>query len=218
MAKIKLTGKTPLLPLSWVSVRGDGKLKKDAEDNHESQNYIYCASVTMDLATATKIKKGLDNFWKENKPNGVGKQKYEVIKEEFTKVMDSDGKPKLDEDDEPIKVATGNWTMMAKTMTQWPDGKPNIVKLLGSNGQVLPEGHKLEEGCGQGTMGILHYTVGINGYNDNEGLQIYLNGVQIKDSTFTEYTGGGAEIHADEIDDDVADATIEDGDTSKVDV
>ncbi len=209
MAKPKLTGKTKLLPLSWVSVRGDGKLKKDAEDNHEASNYNYTATVTMDKAIADSMKKEFDAFWRENKPKGVGKQKYDVIKEEFVKVM-VDGKPVLDADDEPIKEATGKFTMQAKTMTQWPDGKPNVIKLLGSNGKDLPVGHKLEEGCGQGTMGIIHYTVGVNGYKDNEGLQVYLNGVQIKDSTFTEYTGGGSEIHADEITDEPIDTIVED--------
>jgi hypothetical protein len=212
MSKVKLTGqKTPLLPLSWVSVRGDGKLKKDAEDNKEPQNYIYCATVTMSKAQAETIKKTLDKFWRENKPAGVGKQKYDVVKEEFIKKLDAEGKPMLDEDDEPIKEATGNYTMMAKSLTVWPDGKPNVIKLLGSNGKELMEGHPLENGCGQGTEGIIHYSVGINGWDSNEGLQIYLNGVQIKESTFTEYTGGDADIHAEAIEDDVADADVEDG-------
>ena len=57
-------------------------------------------------------------------------------------------------------------------------------------------------------MGIIHYSVGINDFSDNEGLQVYLNAVQIKDSTFTEFTGGGAQIDADEIEDDVVDTSV----------
>lgn len=204
-AKAKLVGKTKLLPLSWVSVRGNGKLKKDAEDNGNPENYIYCATVTMDEKTATELKAEFDKFWRENKPNGVGKQKYDVIKEELVKVLDEHGKPVLDDEDEPVRKPTGKFVMMAKTMTTWPDGNPNVVKLLGSNGKELPVGHPLEKGCGEGTMGIIHYAVGINAFKDNEGLQVYLNGVQIKDSTFVEYVGGGNEINADEIEDDVVD-------------
>jgi len=215
MSKAKLSGqKTPLLPLSWVTTRGQGKMKKNDPlkplDENDPSSYNYCATVTMSKEQAESIKKVFDKFWRENKPAGVGKQKYEVVKEEFVKVLDAEGKPKVDEDDEPIKEATGKWTMLAKTLTVWPDGNTNVVKLLGSNGSELQEGHALEKGCGDGTMGILHYSVGINNFADNEGLQVYLNGVQIKDSSFTEYTGGDAEINADSIDDDVAEADVPD--------
>jgi len=39
-------------------------------------------------------------------------------------------------------------------------------------------------------------------------VQFYLNGVQIKESTYTPYAGAG--IEADEIEDDVADTSLED--------
>ena len=210
MAKAKMTFKTPLLPLSWVSVRGHGKLKKDQEDNQLPENYNYTATVTLTKEQADVIIKKFAEFWKDNKPKGVGKQKYDLVKEEFIKVLGDDGKPLLDAEDEPIKEATGMYTLQAKTVTQWPkDAKPNIIKLMGSNGEILQEGHKLEDGCGEGTMGIIHGSIGVNDYNDNEGLQFYLNGVQIKDSSFAEYTGGGNEINADAIDDeDVAETEI----------
>lgn len=211
--------KTKLHPLSWVNVRGQGKLKKEDPkkplDKEDPSSYNYVATVTITAKEADEYKKILDKFWRDNKPQGVGKQKYEVVKEEFRKVLDADGKPVLDEDEEQVKEPTGMWTIMAKTLTVWPDNKPNIVKLLGSNGKELPEGHPLENGCGEGTMGILHCSVGINDYADNEGLQIYLNGVQIKDSTFTEFTGG-VEIDASEIEDDVADTEVDDGSTGPV--
>lgn len=209
MSKAKQTFKTPLLPLFYVSVRGQGKLKMDAEDNGLPENYQYCATVKMDKATAEKLNKTVDKFWRDNKPQGVGKRKYELIKEEMVKVLDDAGKPKLDEDDEPIKEATGLWTLQAKTITHWPkDGKPNIVKMLGSSGKPLAEDHPLGEGCGEDTLGIIHGTLGINAYSGNEGVQFYLNGIQIKESTYTEYAG--SDIDADEIEDDVADTTIED--------
>jgi len=214
MAKPKITFKTKLHPLSWVTVRGQGKLKKEDPrkplDKEDPSSYNYCATVTLTPEQAKEYIATLDKFWRENKPSGVGKQKYDVVKEEFKYVLDAEGKKKKDADDEPIKEATGKWTMMAKTLTEWPDGKPNLVKLLGSNGKELPAGHGLEGGCGDGTMGILHCSVGINDFSDNEGLQIYLNGVQIKDSTYTEYSGGN-EVNADEIDDDVAETDVDDG-------
>ena len=218
MANAKLNLKTPLAPLSWVTVRGTGKLKMNAEDNQLPENYNYTATATLTKAQADKFNASVDKFWKENKPKGCGKKKFEVIKEEFRKVLDADGKPKLDADDEPIKEATGNYTIQAKTLTHWPkDGKQNLIKLLGSNGKPLPEGHGLEEGCGQGTMGIIHLSLGISSYPGNEGVVAYLNGVQIKESTYAEFAGG-SEVDADEIEDDVADADVESSEDEKPEV
>lgn len=209
MANVKQTFKTPLLPLFYVSARGQGKLNMDAEDNGEPSNYHYCATVKMTKEQADDMNKVVDKFWRDNKPDGVGKRKYELVKEEMVKVIGPDGKPMKDADDEPIRKATGLWTIQAKTITHWPkDGKPNVVKLLGSGGQLLSEDHTIGEGCGEGTMGIIHGSLGINSYSGNEGVQFYLNGVQIKESTYTPYAGAG--IEADEIEDDVADTSLED--------
>lgn len=212
MAKVKyakLTFKTPLIPIRWVSVRGDGKLKKDKPDDKNPENYNYTATGFLTKAQADKINDTFNKFWRENKPQGVGKQKYDLVKEVMVPTLDVNGKEQRDEDDEIIKHHNGEYTLAAKTLTHWPDGKPNVVKLLGSNGKELQEGHPLEAGCGEGTMGIIHGTIGINDFNDNEGLQFYLNGVQIKESTYTEYTGGN-EVDADEIEDDVADTEVAD--------
>jgi len=209
MAKAKLAYKTPLLPLIWVNVRGTGKLKKDKEDNQEAENYNYTATVTFpNEAEMLKQKEIFDKFWKDNKPQGVGKQKYEMFKPVMVPTL-KDGKEQRDADDEIVKHHNGEYTLAAKTGTKWPDGKVNVVKLLGSTGKELQVGHPLEKGCGNGTLGILHGTLGINGFSGNEGLQFFLNGVQIKDSSFIEYVGG-SEVQADTIDDDVVDTTVSD--------
>jgi len=201
MAKPKLTFKTPLAPLSWVTTRGTGKLKKDKPDDKDPINYNYTATVTLTETQAKEIEAKFNKFWRDNKPSGVGKQKYELVKKEMIKVLDAKGEPALDADDEPIKEHTGMYTLQAKTLTQWPDGKPNHIILQGSNGKPLAEGHPIEGGCGEGTMGILKGSIGINAYNDNEGLQFYLQAVQIKDSTYAEYTGGDT-VDEDTIDDE----------------
>ncbi len=213
MANPKLTYKTPLLPLSWVNVRGQGKLKMEKEDNGDPENYNYTATIIFPDEAAMKASKTIfDKFWRENKPQGAGKQNYDMFKKVMTPTLDDNGKEQRDEDDEIVKHHTGEYSLAAKTLTHWPkDGKQNIVKLLGSNGKALTDGHGLEGGCGEGTIGIIHGALGINAYPSNMGLQFYLNGVQIKESTYTEFTGGN-EVEADEIDDDVADTEIpEDG-------
>jgi len=212
MANAKLTIKTPLTPLMWVNVRGQGKLKMNAEDNGEASNYQYVAQAILTKEQAEVLNVKVDDFWRKNKPKGVGKRKFELVKEETRVVKDADGKPKLDSDDEPIREKTGSWVIQAKTITHWPkDGKQNIVKILGATGQALPEDHKaVIDGIGNETMGIIHGELGISAYSGNEGVVMYLSGVQIKDSTLTE--ANGEDIEADEIEDDVADTEVVTGD------
>jgi len=212
MAAPKLTIKTPLAPLNWVNVRGQGKLKMKAEDNGKVENYQYVAQAVLTEAQAKSLNKQVDDFWRKNKPDGCGKRRFELVKEETTIVKDAAGNSKLDSDDEPIREKTGKWLIQAKTITHWPkDGKQNVVKILGSNGSTLPETHpSIESGIGNGTEGIIHGSLGITAYSGNEGVVMYLSGIQIKESTLTE--ASGEEIQADEIEDDVAETTIEDTD------
>lgn len=203
--------KTKLVPIAWVNVRGRGKLKMKKEDNGDPDNYNYTATAILDKDTAEEYTKIFNKFWRENKPDGVGKQKYDLVKPETRYVLDSDDNVVKDEDDEPLREPTGRYTLQAKTLTQWPDGKPVEVKLLGSNGKPLPEGHYLEAGCGEGTMGIIHGSLGVNAYDGNEGLMFYLSGVQIKESTFTPYEAN--DIEAEDIeDDDLGEPDEEDSD------
>lgn len=209
MAKqAKQTFKTPLAPLMWVNVRGQGKLRMNADDNGDPANYQYVAQAVLTEKQAEALNKTIDEFWRKNKPKGVGKRKFELVRKEMVKVLDSEGKPKLDADDEPIKEETGNYVIQAKTMTQWPDGKPNIVKVLGSDGRVLPDDHPaVADGIGNGTEGIIHGSLGISNYAGNEGCVLFLNGVQIKESTLT--SPSSDDIEAEAIDDDVADTDVE---------
>jgi len=209
MANAKQSIKTPLAPLFWVNVRGTGKLKMNCEDNQDPENYQYVAQATLTPEQADELKPIIDKFWRDNKPKGVGKRKFELIKEETVKVLDDAGKPKLDDDDEPIREATGKYTIQAKTITHWPkDGKQNIVKVLGSNGKPLPEDHPaITEGIGNNTMGIIHGALGISEYSGNEGVVMYLSGVQIKESTLQ--AADGNDIDAEEIEDDLEDSAEE---------
>jgi len=174
MAKAKMQFKTPLLPLSWVQITGQGKLKKGKD------------TVTFpDKKTMEVEKKKFDAFWRENKPAGCTKQMYQMFKPETEPDLDKDGKEQFDEDDALIRKETGRYTLQAKTLTHWPkDGKQNKIKVLRANGDILPLGDKQ---IGNESVGIIHGSVGINDYADNEGLQFYLNTIQLK--KFVEYEG-----------------------------
>jgi len=197
--KAKLTFKTPLLPLSWVNIAGQGKLKmnKDPEST-DPADYNYTATVTYpDEASMKKDKAIFDKFWKENKNAGLTKQNYDMFKPEMEAVLDAQGNEQHDDDDAIIKKATGRWTLAAKTLTHWPrDGKQNVVKVLRGSGAPLNIGKKV---IGEGSIGVLHGTIGINAFAGNEGLAFYLNAIQLK--KFVEYSGAD-DVHADDMGED----------------
>ncbi len=198
MAQVKMTFKTPLLPLAWVNITGQGKLKMNAEDDGDPKNYNYTASVIYpDEASMKPDKAKFDKFWRENKPAGCTKQNYDMFKPEMAPVLDAAGKEQFDEDDAIIKEATGRWTLAAKTITHWPkDGKKNVIKVLRGNGDRLDIGDRM---IGEGSTGVIHGSVGINAFAGNEGLAFYLTVVQLK--KFVEYTGGD-DVETDDLGDD----------------
>ncbi len=198
MAQVKLTFKTPLLPLSWVNISGQGKLKMNADDDGTPSNYNYTATVIYPDEKSMKADKALfDKFWRENKPQGCTKQNYDMFKPEMEPTLDAAGKEQFDEDDAIIKNPTGKWTLQAKTITHWPkDGKQNVVKVKRGNGEPLVLGDRM---IGEGSIGVIHGSVGINAYSGNEGLAFYLQAVQLK--KFVEYVGND-DVQTDDLGED----------------
>ena len=206
MANAKLNFKTPLLPLSWVNIAGQGKLKMNKKDNGDPANYNYVATAIYPDEAAMKADKAIfDKFWRENKPAGCTKQNYTMFKPVMKDVLGTDGKPTYDEDDAKIKTPTGEYSLTAKTITHWPkESRVNVVKVLRANGNPLQLGDKI---IGEGSIGVLHGSLGINAFGGNEGLAFYLEAVQLK--KFVEYVGD-VEVHADDLgDEDLGD--LDDG-------
>ena len=198
MAAPKLAFKTPLCPLSWVNISGMGKKKYDPTnqlDDTDPSNFQYTATVKLTKAQADVIIAQLKEFWKNNKPVGATSMKYDLVKPELEKVLDKNGQPQEDEDGAPITKETGFYQMQAKTSTTWADGKPNIVKVMRANGQPLELHGKA---IGDGSEGVVHGNITVNGFKGNEGLNFYLTGVQLK--KFVEYTG--TDIEAEDLGED----------------
>lgn len=198
MATVKQQYKTPLLPLSWVNISGTGKLKMNKDSNSTNPNdYNYTATVTFpDEDSIKEHKKLFDKFWKENRPAGCTKPNYEMFKPEMVSTLDENGKEQKDEYDAIIKHHSGRYTLQAKTLTTWPDGQPNVIKVLRSNGDVLNLGTKK---IGEGSTGVIHGSIAINDFTGNEGLAFYLTAIQLK--KFVEYTGSD-KVVAEDLGDD----------------
>jgi hypothetical protein len=180
MAKVKMNFKTPLCELMWVSIDGKGKLKYDPNgmlDENDPQNYHYTATARLTKEQADSIKKALQEFWRNNKPQGATKQKYDIVKPELEKVLDEQGKEVLDEDGAPVMKETGYYVMQFKTKTVWPDGKPNKVKVLRANGTPIDLG---DTKIGNGSTGVIHGNIMINSFKGNEGLLANLQAIQLK--------------------------------------
>lgn len=200
MAKAaSMTFKTPLCPLSWANISGKGKLKYDPNnelDKDDPANYIYTISCTLTKEQAAPIQEQFLKFWRDNKPQGATKMKYELVKEEHVPDLDKNGKEQKDADGAVLTKHTGNYTLTAKTNTVWSDGKPNVVRVMRANGQPLDLHGKV---IGEGSVGVVHGTIGISAFKGNEGLAFYLTAVQLK--KFVEYVGGGV-VEADNLGDD----------------
>lgn len=206
MASAKLSFKTPLSDLLFVNISGKGKKKYDPQGllSDEDENFQFTATARLTKEQADTAISALAEFWKNNKPAGATKQKYDLIKPEVRKVIGSDGQPTKDEDGAYFVEPTGFYTFQAKTSTHWQDGKPNYIKVLRANGQPLELGTNV---IGDGSQGVIHCTIGINGFKGNEGLLAYLTAVQLK--KFVPYTG--SDVQADDLgDDDLGDLGLDD--------
>lgn len=195
----KLTYATPLAPLQWANIKGQGKLKYDPEgklDKNDPTNYIYTIQCVLTKEQADEFEDMAKKFWNENKPSGLTKQKYTLTKPVVVPTLDADGKEQKDEDGAVITHETGMFTLEAKTNAVWPDGSANTIKVMRANKAPLNLGTKV---IGEGSEGVIHGSIGISTFKGNEGLAFYLTAVQLK--KFVEYVGGG-EVKADDLGED----------------
>lgn len=206
MAQVKLALKTPLSELLFVNVSGKGKKKYDPQgllSDDDVANFQYTATACLTKEQADGLIATLSEFWKNNKPAGATKQKYDLVKPEMKKVLDKNGEPTKDEDGAFVTEPTGMFLFQAKTGTHWADGKSNVIKVLRGNGQPLDLGDKV---IGDGSEGVIHCSIGVNGFKGNEGLLAYLTAVQLK--KYVPYTG--SEIQAEDLgDDDLGDLGLD---------
>ena len=195
----KMTYKTPLAPLNYSNITGQGKLRYDPEnklDKNDPASYNFTITCFLTQEQADTANTEFKLFWNENKPAGCTKQKYELIKPVMEPTLDAGGKEQKDEDGAVIKHETGMYSLEAKTNAVWASGDANTVKVMRANKAPLNLGGKV---IGEGSTGVVHGSIGISAFKGNEGLAFYLTAVQLK--KFVEHTGGG-EVNSDDLGDD----------------
>ena len=184
MAKDYLTFTSPLGTLEWVTITGTGKKKYDPTNalTDEPKNFQYTANLIITEEEAKKLTAEFLKFWREFKPAGATKQTYDIVKPVMVNVLDAAGKPTVDEDGAKVMKPNGKWMITAKTgVLGWKD-KPTVVNVYRPNldkfGKLVPLDLGDKE-IGNGSTGVIHGKIGINGFGGNEGLMVYLNGIQL---------------------------------------
>lgn len=173
--------------LSWVIIDGAGK------DNYNRDGKVFTASVSFepDSPECEEMMAKIDSFWEDNKPNRRATPKSIGYKKEQTKDADGD------------YVDTGNIVFTFTTNTTFPDGHKQVVQILNSAGRPISlRGKKI----GNGSVGVLHGTLGMYNAKSESGVSIYLRAVQL--AKLVEHMGvqadaieGDESIGCDEVDD-----------------
>lgn len=198
--------KTLVGDLQYVFIKGEGR--NHALPGAEAK-MMYSASILTDKGSPLHkdIEAQIDKEWEEyKKAHGVkGRPKTNGIKEH----MIPDPKGEIDPETEEVKkVPSGKVRITMKTKTTWPDGKPQIIKLLNNKGKDVTEVFRAADwNVGEGSTGVLHGKAVGNDVGGTHKITLYLAAVQLK--TLTKYEGSG--IEAEDIGGDDAELEIDDG-------
>lgn len=176
MSAEKIT--SPVGELEWVTISGKGK-------PNMSGKLEYKVDVVLEGEQAEALKKLIDDFWADNKPNKVKKPKslgyypHKVLTDE------------KDEDGDPIWEEDGKTAFVFKTGTTFKDGNAKTIPIYNAKGAEVSLGKKQigngSRGRVQGAMDI--YEVKSEaGKTQSAGVSLYLNGLQL--AKFVEYKGG----------------------------
>ena len=155
----------PVGKLEWCFVTGDGrnqamdgspeKMQKTAslvlnKDSKEAKHIVDQINATWELYKAENPK-----IKAATQPKSLG---YKVVKDKDT-------------DEE-----TNDLVFTFKTNSFWKDGKPNIVKVFNAKGQAVEMGDTI---IGNGSLGVVHGSMGGYEYAGSFGISLYLSAVQI---------------------------------------
>lgn len=165
MAKVATVKvRSPKGELQWVYITGEGRANKQGK-------FKYQASVVLDTSVAKPFTDAIDAYWKENKPAGAkkpatcGYRPYSVKSSE----VDEDG-------DAIYSDVAGKTEIFFATGTTWPDGKLKKIRTYNAKARPVQLGDKR---VGNGSIGSLAGNMAIYDVSGNQGVNLYLEGVQI---------------------------------------
>jgi hypothetical protein len=179
---------SPIGPLEWVTITGQGKLNKLAK------KYQYTATVVLDAEVAQPFIDEIDEFFKTHRVKKFAKKAPQSLGYRDHKVATGE---KDADTGETIYEETGKIAFTFKTDTTFKDGNPKKIKVFNAKGAEVDLGARM---IGNDSRGRLK---GVIRYYETEvehGVSLYLNAVQL--SKFVPYVGG---VQMDEVVDDDGD-------------
>lgn len=132
--------------LEWVVITGEGK-------PNMSGKLQYLASLVLEGEAAEALKAEIDAFWAENKPAKFSKAPKSLGYYEHKAPTGE-----VDEDGKKIYAPTGKTLFTFKTGTEYTDGKPKVIKVYNSKGNLVQLG---DTKIGNGSIGRVKGAMGI---------------------------------------------------------
>jgi hypothetical protein len=180
---------TPVGPLSWVQITGQGKL------NYNEDGYNYVATLTLDEETAKPLIAQIDEIAKgcpadkKFKSNG-----YRPV------FLDKDDKQFVETDNRVFDEKNGDkkTNLLAfsfATRTKYDDGKPTIINVYNAKGVKVVLGDRL---IGNGTIGSISGKGKVYVNGKNTGVSLYLKAVQVVKYVPYDGDAGFAAVEADD--------------------
>jgi hypothetical protein len=182
--------KTKVGDLQYVFIKGEGR--NQALPGAEVK-MMYTASILTDEGSDLHkdFEAQVDAEWDEyKKAKGLkGRPKTNGIK--IHMIPDPSGA--IDPDTEEVKkIPSGKVRITMKTNVKWPDGKPQVIKLLNNKGKdVTAAFHEADWNVGEGSKGVLHGKAVGNDVGGSHKVTLYLSAVQL--ATLVKYEGSGVE-------------------------
>jgi len=155
----------PVGKLEWVFVNGDGR---DQAMDGQPPKMQKTATLVLnkDSAEAKGLIGQIDKAWEQYKSeNHKIKSATQPKSLGYKAVKDSD-----------TGAETNDLAFSFKTNSFFPDGKPNKVKTFNAKGQAVDMGETI---IGNGSLGVVHGSMGGYEYAGSFGVSLYLTAVQI---------------------------------------
>lgn len=182
--------KTKVGDLQYVFIKGEGR--NNALPGAEPKMMYSASILTMENSDLHKdIEAQIEKEWEEyKKAKGVkGRPKSNGIKPHLIPHPDGEIDP---ETEEVKKIPSGKVRITMKTNVKWPDGKPQIIKVLNNKGKDVTEAFRASDwNIGEGSTGVLHGKAVGNDVGGSHKVTLYLSAVQL--ASLTKYTGDGVE-------------------------
>jgi len=155
----------PVGKLEWIFIAGEGR-NQAMDGAPEKMQKTASMILNKDSKEAKGLIAQIDATWEQYKtenhkikaatqPKSLG---YKIVKDKDT-------------DEE-----TNDLIFSYKTNSRWPDGKPNNIKTYNAKGAEVDMGETI---IGNGSLGVIHGSMGGYEYAGSFGISLYLSAVQI---------------------------------------